>query len=298
VAVGQREAAYGAPSATSVAVPGRTQGIAPGIAPLRSLTALTGVAAVTRLSDFNSDGFTDLVARDSAGRLWLYPGNGSGGFKARHQMGHGWGADAIVTPGDVNGDGNGDVLLKDGAGRLWLYPGNGRSGLGARRQIGNGWNYYYYYYITNAANLNGTGRPDLFARDPAGRLWLYPLSGNAVFGRRSPVTDNLTGLTLILGPGDVSGDRRADLVTRETSGRLRLYRGNGVGQVAPGTLVASSWAAYDGMVAPGNWNHAGGNDLLGWDSAGRLWFNPGNNAGGFGSRRQIGYGWNTMHYIG
>lgn len=83
-----------------------------------------------------------------------------------------------------------------------------------------------YYLITNAANLNGTGRPDLFARDPAGRLWLYPLSGNAVFGKRSLVTGNLTGLTLILGPGDVSGDRCADLVTRENSGRLRLYRGD------------------------------------------------------------------------
>ena len=41
---------------------------------------VVGFAAITRLSDFNRDGYTDLVARDAAGALWLYPGNGAGGF--------------------------------------------------------------------------------------------------------------------------------------------------------------------------------------------------------------------------
>jgi hypothetical protein len=49
-------------------------------------TATTTTANATRFSDFNRDGFTDLVARDTTGRLWLYPGNGTGGFLARHLM--------------------------------------------------------------------------------------------------------------------------------------------------------------------------------------------------------------------
>ena len=32
------------------------------------------------------DNRNDLVARDSAGTFWLYPGNGTGGFGARKQL--------------------------------------------------------------------------------------------------------------------------------------------------------------------------------------------------------------------
>ena len=100
-----------------------------------------GAPVVTRLSDFNSDGFTDLFARDTAGRLWLYPGNGAGSFRTRFQIGVGWNTcRAIVAPGDVTGDGIADILARDAVGRLWLYPGSHTSRFGARRQIGSGWN--------------------------------------------------------------------------------------------------------------------------------------------------------------
>lgn len=40
--------------------------------------------------DYISDGHTDLFARDSTGVLWLYPGNGAGGWLPRVQTGTGW----------------------------------------------------------------------------------------------------------------------------------------------------------------------------------------------------------------
>ncbi|MEY7978159.1 trypsin-like serine protease [Streptomyces pilosus] len=51
--------------------------------------------ALITVGDVNSDGHADLLARDSAGKLWLYPGNGngktSGGiFSARKDFGTGW----------------------------------------------------------------------------------------------------------------------------------------------------------------------------------------------------------------
>ena len=45
--------------------------------------------------DFNGDGRADVLARDGAGALWLYPGNGSGGWLARSQVGSGWN---VMTP--------------------------------------------------------------------------------------------------------------------------------------------------------------------------------------------------------
>jgi Tol biopolymer transport system component len=254
------------------------------------------LAPVTRLSDFNKDRITDLVARDATGRLWLYPGNGSGYFLPRRQMGVGWNSmTALVTPGDVTGDGNADILGRDTAGRLWLYPGNGVSGFLTKRQIGSGWN--GMTAITDAANLNGAGRPDLLARDAAGALWLYPLTGNAVFGPRSKIGTGWNEYT-IWGPGDVSGDGRADILARHTTGSLWVYRGNGTGGLGVRTLVSSGWAATPTLVTPGNWDRAAGNDLLARDPVGTLWLYPGNNAGGLGQPRQIGMGWLGMTYLG
>jgi serine protease len=258
-------------------------------------TPVTATAPVTRLSDFNRDGFTDLVARDRNGLLWLYRGNGAGGFMLRRQIGHGWNnITAIVTPGDVTGDGNADLISRDSLGGLWLHPGNGIAGLNPRRRIGPGW---ASYHITNGANVNGVGRPDLLAYDSTGVLWLYPISGNAVFGRRSRIGPGWGSYT-IWGPGDASGDARADLLAQEADGQKHwLYRGNGTGGFPTRTLAFSS-ASVSALAAPGNFDRAAGNDLIIRDFQGRLWLHPGNNAGGFGDRRQIGTGWNIMTFIG
>jgi hypothetical protein len=243
----------------------------------------------------SSSGVGAVFARDAAGSLWGYPGDGAGGFQTRRQIGSGWNVmTALVTPGDVTGDRNADVLGVDGAGRLWIYPGTGTGGLSARRQIGSGWQ---SFTIISAGNFNGAGWPDLLARDSAGVLWLYPLSGNAAFGTRSKVGTGWNGFT-ILGPGDVSGDGRADILARDTAGGLWLYRGNGTGGVAAGTRVGSGWKGMSALVGPGNWDGAGGDDLLARDATGRLWLYPGNDAGGFGPARQIGSGWQAMTYIG
>ncbi len=34
------------------------------------------MSSIVAPGDFNADGKVDLVARDSSGQLWLYPGNG------------------------------------------------------------------------------------------------------------------------------------------------------------------------------------------------------------------------------
>jgi Zn-dependent metalloprotease len=252
-------------------------------------------AAVTRLSDFNRDGITDVVARDSAGVLRLYPGDGAGGFKTRGTLGTGWSSmRGIVTPGDVTGDGNGDILAKDTAGVLWVYPGNGTGGLGLRRKVGSGWQ---NYAPTDAGNLNGTGRPDLLARDSAGVLWLYPFSGNAVLGPRVKVSSGWSGLTF-WGPGDLSGDGRADILSRDAAGNVWLHRGTGAGKVLARTAVATGWSGYPTLVTPGNWNRAVGNDLMARDTSGRLWLYPGDNAGLLTAPRVIGTGWQGFTYIG
>jgi hypothetical protein len=48
-----------------------------------------GLAGIVAPGDVTGDGDADLFARDAAGRLWLYPGNGAGGLGVRRLIGAG-----------------------------------------------------------------------------------------------------------------------------------------------------------------------------------------------------------------
>jgi Glycosyl hydrolases family 43/FG-GAP-like repeat len=98
---------------------------------------------LTAAGDLTSDGRADLVARDTAnGDLWLYPGDGRGGFAAGSRViGRGWASmTAVLSSGDADRDGRDDVLARTATGALMLYRGDGRGGWAASgRQIGSGW---------------------------------------------------------------------------------------------------------------------------------------------------------------
>ncbi|WP_338495676.1 VCBS repeat-containing protein [Streptomyces sp. SJL17-4] len=170
----------------------------------------------------------DVLARDTAGVLWLYQGTSDRDttLSGRTRIGGGWQAyDRLAAGSDVTGDGRPDLVASDKTGVLWLYPGTGNTTtpFAARKRIGSGW--AVYNEIAAVGNLAGGPAGDLLARDTAGVLWLYLGKGDGTFAARTRIGAGWGGFKDLVGVGDADGDGRADLIA--SSGGATFYAGTG-----------------------------------------------------------------------
>lgn len=199
---------------------------------------------VTQVGDWDGDGAQDLLARSPRdGRLWLYPGDGRGGFGLPGVVGTGWGVvDLILGPGDWDGDGFSDVLWRRADdGTLWLHPGDGTGGFGSARQIGRGW--HGVDLVAALGDVTGDDQPDLVAR-VGEQVSLYPSDGRGGWGAPRVFGRGWDVVSLILGIGDVDGDGHGDLLARLDGGDLHLYPGRGDGTFRGGEAIGRGWNSF------------------------------------------------------
>ncbi|WP_082565919.1 S8 family serine peptidase [Arthrobacter sp. Soil782] len=251
------------------------------------------VAGATVNEDLDGDGNPDVVVRNSAGQLLLYPGNGTGGFLKSRVIGTGWNSmNAILIPGDWDGDGNSDVISRDSSGRLWLYKGTGTGTVTGKTQIGQGWS---GLTMVTPGDWDGDGNVDLIARLGDGKLRLYPGNGAGGFLTPDQIGSGWNGFTIV-GPGDFNGDTAADLLARDSAGKLFLYPGTGTGGFGTRTQPGQGWNNFT-LVAPGDFDGDSNADLLARDSAGKLFLYSGNGTGGFAGKVQNGTGWGGFTWM-
>jgi hypothetical protein len=139
------------------------------------------------LADWDRDGHQDLVARDSVGVLWLYPGEStrSPSSQARVQIGSGWSEYTFFGTIDWDRDGAPDVIAREeSSGKMWLYPGSGArapyGGSPGRFEIGIGWG---GYAARTTPDFNADGKADIVAQQPGVSDWFaYPGSGARGYG--------------------------------------------------------------------------------------------------------------------
>ncbi|MFD3726704.1 FG-GAP repeat domain-containing protein [Streptomyces sp. NPDC058671] len=98
-------------------------------APFRGRTKVGGgwggMNQITAVGDVAGTPRGDLLARDTAGVLWLYPGATGSSFAARVRVGSGWGAYThLVGVGDVDRDGRNDLFAYGKSGSF-VYRGTG-----------------------------------------------------------------------------------------------------------------------------------------------------------------------------
>ncbi|MFB7608390.1 FG-GAP-like repeat-containing protein [Streptomyces gardneri] len=181
--------------------------------------------------DLAGSKYADLVARDRAGVLWLYPGTGPSLAK-RIGVGGGWNAyDQLAAGSDLTGDGRSDLVATDRSGVLWLYKATGDTAkpFAPRKRIGGGWGGYDKLVATG--NIGGGPAGDLLARDRAGVLWLHLGKGDGTFAPRTRIGGGWQRYSDIVAVGDGNKDGRPDLLVDDASSigpdSLGFYRGTG-----------------------------------------------------------------------
>jgi secreted trypsin-like serine protease len=137
--------------------------------------------------DVTGDYKPDVLSVDSAGALWIYPGNGNGTFGTPSKVSTGWNQyNSIVGHGDFNGDGKADLLARTKTGSVgYLLKGNGKTGsqaFAARVKVRT-WG--GFNTLVTPGDVTGDGKADFLARTPAGTMYLYPGTGKGtseIFG--------------------------------------------------------------------------------------------------------------------
>lgn len=251
--------------------------------------ALRQAAGVTYSPSLHSP--ADVVAADSAGTLWTYPSNGTGGFLKRVSIGSGWGSLKTGFVTDWNQDGVLDIIAQWKDGRLSHYAGKYEGGFAPAQSIGNGWG---GYFVTVGKWRSGDRYPGIVATDPNGALWFY---GNAAGGGLSPRTGIGTGWRgLYLTMTDFDGDSRMDILAKKSDGKLVQYRSDGSGRFLPEArkTVGSGWQSIDSVTNLPGFGGIGQQGLMTRLTDGRLAYYP--FAGGrWGSRSVIGSGWSSYN---
>ena len=257
-------------------------------------TAVTSSAAAGYDHDLDGDGHPDVLAPHPSGTLYLYPGNGAGGWGIRRVIGSGWGGfDQVLLAGDWDGDGHGDVVARRTSdGRLFEYAGDGTGRLLPGRQIGTGWG--GFTQVVAPGDWDGDHHADLLAlRRSDMTLWLYPGDGRGGFRPERRIGTGWQVRTTLTPVGDFDGDGRADLVARDgRDGRLWLYSGNGWGGFRSYRAIGSGWNGFTALLGPGDWDGDHHHDMLARTASGYLVLYRGNGSGGFVAPYPgVGGGW-------
>lgn len=254
--------------------------------------------------DYNGDGFTDVLARDGNGDMWVYPGTGGTGTNTlgtRYFIGNGWWRDywTDVYTTDFNNDGYTDIIGRSKQGDLYLYPGTGKTGTNTVSSpvlIGNGWNSYDTLAF---GDVNADGRTDLIGRDSGGNLWVYPHKG----GTGTQALDS----RVFIGNGwwpahwdtirlaDLNGDHKIDIIGRTDKGELFGYVNS---TTTGGAITFNNPYVYGTGWGAASWTHAFVTDLNSDGAAEQVGItNNGDLYDFLSTRSLVGNGWGAYDVI-
>ncbi|MFF0435522.1 trypsin-like serine protease [Streptomyces sp. NPDC004327] len=200
--------------------------------------------------DMNGDNKPDLVAVEDTGKLFLYPGTGTGALGARIQIGSGgWGGASVTHRGDWTGDGMEDIVAVVG-GELRVYPNRGDGTLAAPIKIGT---LPTTARIVAIGDTTLDGQPDLLATYDD-KLYRYAGTSAPTPSVSAPLLIGTGGWNVmtLTAPGDADKDGRVDLLARDTrDGIFYSYLGQANGTFSDRTEFGRGYTVTNRPLVAG-----------------------------------------------
>jgi hypothetical protein len=214
--------------------------------------------------DYNADGKSDILWRDTAGdiAIWLMNGLNLIGSAVPGSVGTNW---QIVGQRDFNGDGYTDLLWRDNLGNtaIWLM---------SSTQILAGWglgNVPTSWSVVATGDFNGDGNGDIMWRDSiTGDCVVWLMDGGTVLGSGYIGAPPVSVWT-VFGSGDFNGDGYRDILWRDTTGNVAIWFMKGTTVLSSQIVmnVGTNWT----IVGTGDFNGDGKSDILWRDIVGGDW---------------------------
>ena len=173
-----------------------------------------------------------------------------------------------VISRDVDRNGAADLLsyspAADGTsitGSVSLLAGASRVPVLGAVAIGTGWNDLRNASLT--PDLNGDGKADVIAQDPAGdRLSIHLGNGQGGVAGVLYRGPGWNVMNRIIAAGDRNADGHNDILAIKTNGDLLYYAGNGAGALFSGRVIGKGWNSVSSLTTAGDLNGDRIPDLL------------------------------------
>jgi hypothetical protein len=219
----------------------------------------------TNTHDFNDDGYSDALWRNTSGAVGMWLMNGAT-IAQNSAVGSAPTIWSIVGQRDFNGDGKADILWQDTSGDVGMWLMNGTSIL----QSSGIANVPTVWSVAGTGDFNGDGRGDILWHDTSGDIGIWLMNGTSIL-QSAGIGTVSPSVWSIAGTGDFNGDGKTDILWIDTSGDVGIWFMNGTQIVqSVGIGKAPGWS----IVGTGDFNGDGYSDILWRDGSGDvgIWF--------------------------
>lgn len=210
--------------------------------------------------DWNGDGKLDLTATETLGGIYLFPGDGVGGFGTPFRPRDLANQSPWMLGGDFNGDGHADLLAEDAAAAVVLL-GDGTGGFADPRESAIGTGLDPAPVAAAVRDFGGDGKDDLITIGSSPPDTVRRQGGDGAGGFGAPRDFAVGSMPVAMAVADFDGDGWLDLVTANAgSSSIGLLPGdvnNGFGAYQQFPV-----SAVTGPIEVGDFNGDGRPDLV------------------------------------
>jgi parallel beta-helix repeat protein len=219
--------------------------------------------------DLNNDGNADILFQNTAGQIFAWYLDGSGGVASSGFIYGGGLADwKVVGLADLNGDGNDDILFQNTIGQTFVWYLNGGGGIASSGFIYSGG--LADWRVAGIADLDGDGNNDILFQNTIGQLFVWHLDGHGVIVSSGFIYPGGLGDWRVRAVADVNADGIADILFQDSIGQIFVWFLDGHGAIGYSGFIHSGSLADWRVTAVVDMNGDGRADIVFQNTIGQL----------------------------